>query len=152
TARAPRRSRSPSRPRPDERAVTDEAFRAVVDALARRDLTSAELERRLARAGFEPEAVADAVDRAAEAGYLDGGRVAAERARVLADRNASDAVIRGELARRGVTDDAVEAALAAIPPEVARAEALAQRLGGGPRAARALLRKGYPEEVVARAA
>ncbi len=130
--------------------MTDEAFRAVVDALARRDLTSAELEQRLARAGFEPAACADAVARAVDAGYLDDQRVAAERARRLAERDASDASIRGELERRGVSEGVVEAVLAAITPEAERAERLASRLGGGPRAARSLLRKGYPEDVVER--
>jgi regulatory protein len=131
--------------------VTQDAFGAVVDALARRDLTSAELEQRLARAGFEAESRADAIERAASAGYVDDVRVAAERARRLADRNASDAAIRAELLRRGVEEDAVETALEALPPEQERAERLALRLGGGPRAGRALARKGYPEDVVARA-
>lgn len=130
--------------------MTDEAFRAVVEALARRDLTSAELEQRLARAGFEADACADAVARAAAAGYLDDERVASERVRRLAERDTSDAAIRAELVRRGVPEDAVENGLAAIPPELERAERLAQRLGGGPRAARALVRKGYPEDVVER--
>jgi regulatory protein len=131
--------------------VTQDAFGAAVDALARRDLTSAELEQRLARAGFEAESRADAIERAASAGYVDDVRVAAERARRLADRNASDAAIRAELLRRGVEEDAVETALEALPPEQERAERLALRLGGGPRAGRALARKGYPEDVVARA-
>lgn len=131
--------------------MKDDAFAAVVAALARRDLTAAELEDRLLRVGFGPDVCADALARATAAGYLDDARVAVERARRLAERNASDAAIRAELERRGVGDEAVEAALATVLPETERAERLARRLGGGPRAARALSRKGYPEEVVRRA-
>ncbi len=128
-----------------------DAFGAVVAALARRDLTSAELGHRLRQAGFAPAACNDALARAAEAGYLDDGRVALERVRRLAERGASDAAIRGELRRRGVSDDAAGAALAAIAPETDRAELLAARLGGGVRAARALARKGYPQDAIERA-
>jgi regulatory protein len=131
--------------------VSADALAAVVDALARRDLTSAELEQRLARAGFDAASCAEAMARAADAGYLDDERVAIERTRRLAERGASDASIRDELRRRGVEHDLAEAALAAIEPEPERAERLARRLGSGPRAARALLRKGYPEDVVERA-
>lgn len=131
--------------------MADDAFAAVVDALARRDLTSAELAQRLARAGFEPAACEAALTRAAEAGYLDDERVAIERTRRLAERGASDAAILAELNRRGVEQEVAEAALAAVEPETQRAERLARRLGGGARAARALLRKGYPEEVAERA-
>jgi SOS response regulatory protein OraA/RecX len=130
--------------------VPGDALESVVGALARRDLTSFELEQRLARAGFDATACADALARAADAGYLDDARVALERARHLAERGSSDATIRAELLRRGVSGHELEAALAAIAPEAERAERLASRLGGGLRAARALARKGYPEDVVAR--
>jgi regulatory protein len=132
--------------------VTKDAFGALVDALARRDLTSTELEQRLLRAGFDAEACADAIARAAAAGYLDDARVAVERARRLGERDASDTAIRAELLRRGVGEALVEAALEALPPERERAERLALRLGGGPRAARALARRGYTEDVVERTA
>ena len=131
--------------------MAKDAFGTLVDSLARRDLTSAELERRLLRAGFDPPACSDALARAADAGYLDDARVAFERARRLAERGASDAAIRSELARRGVPAEHVEQALAAVAPVSERASRLAARLGGGPRAARALARKGYPDNVVERA-
>jgi SOS response regulatory protein OraA/RecX len=130
--------------------VAQEAFEVLVDALARADLTSAQLEQRLLRAGFEPEACADALARAADAGYLDDSRVAVERARRLAERDASDEAIRTDLAGRGIRDEQIDLALAAATPEFERAERLAAKLGGGARAARALLRKGYPEDVVER--
>jgi regulatory protein len=131
--------------------VTQDAFGAVVDALARRDLTAAELEERLSRAGFDADACADAMARAAESGYLDDERVARERAWVLAERDSSDAAIRAEFTRRGVPEAVVQAALAALVPEGERAARLARRLGGGPRAARALVRRGFPEDLVERA-
>jgi SOS response regulatory protein OraA/RecX len=130
--------------------VPEDAFEVLVAALARGDLTSAQLEQRLLRAGFEPDACADALTRAADAGYLDDSRVAVERARRLAERDASDQVIRADLAGRGVAEDQIELALAQATPEAARAEHLATRFGGGTRAARALLRKGYPQDVVER--
>jgi SOS response regulatory protein OraA/RecX len=130
--------------------VPKDAFGTLVDALARRDLTSNELERRLLQAGFEPSVCSEALARAFEAGYLDDARVAVERARRLADRSASDAAIRADLERRGISEEHVELALAGLAPEFERAECLAARLGGGPRAARSLARKGYPDDVVER--
>jgi SOS response regulatory protein OraA/RecX len=130
--------------------VPADAFGTIVDALARRDLTSSELEQRLVRAGFDPAACAEALERASEAGYLSDARVALERTRRLAERDSSDAFIRAELRRRGLPGDEIEAALAEVAPELERAERLASRLGGGGRAARALVRKGYPEDVVER--
>lgn len=130
--------------------MPDNAFEVLVAALARGDLTSAQLEQKLLKNGFEPEACADALERAVAAGYLDDTRVAVERTRRLAERNASDEAIRADLAGRGVTDEEIEVALSRVEPEAERAERLATRLGGGARAARALLRKGYPEDVVER--
>ena len=132
--------------------MAEDAFGAIVAALARGDRTSFELEQRLLQTGFDPAACADALVRASEAGYLDDARVAGERARRLADRGSSDAGIRAELERRGLDEEGIEAALAAVAPEALRAERLATRLGGGVRAARALARKGFPEDVVERAA
>jgi SOS response regulatory protein OraA/RecX len=130
--------------------VPEDAFEVLVAALARGDRTSAQLEQRLLKAGFGPEACAEALARAAEAGYLDDTRVALERARRLAERDASDEAIRTDLAGKGVPGHEIELALAQTTPEAERAERLAARLGGGPRAARALLRKGYPEDVIER--
>jgi SOS response regulatory protein OraA/RecX len=130
--------------------MSSDAFATLVDSLARRDLTSTELEQRLLRAGFEPSACAEALARAADAGYLDDSRVALERARVLAERDASDAAIRADLERRGVPEEQIDPAIGAIIPETERATRLAARFGGGLRAARALGRKGYPDDVIER--
>ena len=127
-----------------------DAFGSVVDALARRDLTGHELEARLDRAGFDEDARADALARARDAGYLDDERVARERAGHLAERCASDAAICADLTARGVPEELVSAALRSVPPELDRAATLAAKLGGGPRAARALARKGYAEDTIER--
>ena len=127
-----------------------DAFASVVRALARSDLSAVELDRRLARAGFQADARRAALDRARESGYLDDERVARERARRLADRGSSDTTIRLDLERRGLLADAVESALDHLPPEDERAARLAAKLGGGLRAARALARKGYADDVVER--
>ena len=128
----------------------EDAFATVVRALARSDLSAAELDRRLARSGFDAGVRQEALDRARASGYLDDSRVARERARRLADRGSSDTAIRLDLHRRGLPTRVVESVLDDLPPESERAERLAEKLGGGPRAARALARKGYPEDVVER--
>jgi SOS response regulatory protein OraA/RecX len=130
--------------------VPSDAFAAVVSALARTDLSTAELDRRLARSGFDEPARQHALDRALAAGYLDDARVARERARRLADRGSADAAIRLDLERRGLSPELVEDAVAALPDERERAEQVAARLGGGVRAARALVRKGFADDVVER--
>ena len=79
--------------------MAEDAFGAIVAALARGDRTSFELEQRLLQTGFDPAACADALVRASEAGYLDDARVAGERARRLADRGSSDAGIRAKLVK-----------------------------------------------------
>src|SRR5207302_11372702 len=134
---SPRSRATPRRRRPPEPDVAEDAFGAIVAALARGDRTSFELEQRLVEAGFDAAACADALARASEAGYLDDARVAGERARRLAERRSSDAGIRAELERRGLDEERIEAALAGVTPEALRAERLATRLGGGARAARA---------------
>lgn len=124
------------------------AFEAGVRALARRDLTSSELERRLARAGFPEADRQQAVARLRSAGYLDDGRAATERARVLAERGFGNAAIAADLSSRGTSSDALADVLASLEPELDRARGLAVALGGGLRSARTLSRKGFSREVV----
>lgn len=125
-----------------------DALEAAVEALARRDLTEREVLDRLARLGISQEERADAVVRLRRAGYLDDAKVAAERAARLAGRGQGDAAIRHELTRRGVPEVIVVDAMAALEPEVVRAARLVEQLGHGPRAARALARKGFAHESI----
>jgi regulatory protein len=115
-------------------------------ALAHRDLSAQELAERLARRGVEEHERADAVERLAQAGYVDDSRFAAGRARVLAERGLGDAAIRADLEQRGVAAAETGDALGALEPEAERARREADRLGGGPRARRALVRRGFAEE------
>jgi regulatory protein len=124
------------------------AFEAGIRALARRDLTEAEVEDRLDRAGFAEEDRRQAIARLQAAGYLDDRRAACERARVLAGRGLGDLAIAADLARRGASAEAQADALASLEPELERARRLAARLGPGPRGAHGLVRKGFTEEAV----
>lgn len=72
------------------------------------------------------------------------------RAAHLAERGYGDAWIRADLARQGVPSQLIEDAVGSLPPEAERAAALVPRLGGGPRAARALPRRGFDHEAVER--
>ena len=84
-------------------------------------------------------------------GYVDDGRYAASRAEALAARGQGDAAIRFDLRGRGLDTDAVDAALATLPPEAERAAELADRLGRTPKTAARLRRKGFSGEAVEQA-
>lgn len=118
-------------------------------ALGRRDLSEQELDARLRRAGFTPDARSSASELLARAGILDDGRFARSRARQLAERGHGDGAIRWDLEQRGVAAEQVEHALLAVEPERARAERLVAERGRGPATARLLARRGFSEDVVA---
>ena len=120
----------------------------AAQALARRDLTVAELDQRLARAGVPNEARDGVLERLRDARYLDDRRVALNRATRLAERRLGDAAIRADLARRGLPSDVVAEAVNQLEPEEARARRLVVTLGGGARAARVLARKGFAVETI----
>lgn len=126
------------------------ALEAAIQALARRDLSAAELDARLERAGVSAEERAVTLARLVDAGYLDDARVTGERVRVLAVRGWGDAAIRHDLARRGVAGGLVQGALEAVGDEADRARELVGRLGRGPKVARALARKGFSSETIER--
>ena len=90
-----------------ERAI-DLAYKAV----ARRDLTVAELRARLVRKHVSPEAIDDAVAELEETGFLDDARYArqfAEDKREL-DRWGSDRIAT-DLRRRGIAPQLIDAAV-----------------------------------------
>ena len=132
-----------------ENAEAVAAVEAALRALRHRDLSTRELDERLRAEGFgEPEREA-ALESLARTGLLDDGRYAAGRARSLAARGAADAYIRHALRSAGVGADELEDALAELEPERERARAIVVRRGAGPKTARYLRGKGFPEEVVA---
>ncbi len=123
-----------------------EATEVALRALRHRDRSRQDLEERLARAGIPPEEREEALDGLAAAGLLSDERFAHERARSLADRNAGDALIRGELRRHGIPDEVVSAALDELEAEVERAVRIFRQRGGGDRALRYLAGKGFARD------
>ena len=120
----------------------------AASVLGRRDLSRAELEERLGRAGVAPAVRAEAVDRLSDAGALDDERLARRRAEVLAERGAGDLLVQHDLASRGISEEIVAAAVALLEPENVRADRIVERRGPGPKTARYLARKGFSEEAI----
>jgi regulatory protein len=120
--------------------MSDDAFEAAAAALRHADRSRAELDERLARAGFDEEARHSALERLQEVGWLDDGRTAAGRAASLAARGYGDAYIRADLTRRGLAaDEAIEG----LEPEPERARRHAAR------GAAWLARRGFDFDVAA---
>jgi len=120
-------------------------------SLRHRDRSTHEVDDRLARAGVDEEQRAETLATLARLGYVDDRRFAAGRAADLARRGWGDDAIRVRLEEAGVGGEEIEAALAAVEPESARAAELVARDGASPRTARRLLAKGFAEDVVAAA-
>ena len=127
-----------------------EATELALRALRHRDRSRRDLDERLERAGIPAEERADALDELAEAGLLSDDRFAEARARGLAARNASDALIRTDLRRHGIPDALVGQVLAGLEPEKARAARIFEQRGGGDRALRYLAGKGFAREALER--
>jgi SOS response regulatory protein OraA/RecX len=101
------------------RALTD-----AVRALRHRDLSRRRLDERLARRGAGADARADALATLERSGLVDDARVAASRARTLAERGYGDAAIRFALEGEQLAPELVEQALAALEPERERVKTL----------------------------
>ena len=86
-----KRTRSPKRP--DVTGTPAGAVAVATRALARRELSVAELRIRLARAGFSEDEVEHAIEQLRHTGYQSDERTARERARTLAERCLGDAAI-----------------------------------------------------------
>jgi SOS response regulatory protein OraA/RecX len=111
------------------RELARELRRAKALAVATRSLATSsrsrrELERRLDRAGHTASAREDAVAGLARAGLLDDTRLAEARAELLARRGYGDAGIRADLQRRLISADIAADAVAALEPELERAQRL----------------------------
>jgi regulatory protein len=113
-----------------------------------RDRSRGELDARLARAGIAADARADALDTLERVGYVDDARLAAARAATLAGRGYGDEAIRHDLAGHELGAEAIEAGLAALEPEAARAVELVARLGRTRKAAAQLARKGFGRDAL----
>lgn len=127
------------------------AVEAALRALRAGDRSAAELDRRLAARGAEPEERREVLDLLERVGYVNDERFALGRARVLAERGSGDALIRDDLERRGITGDAIEAALASLEPEDVRAALIASARGSSVKTARYLAARGFGEDAVSAA-
>lgn len=125
-----------------------EARAKAVRVVARRDVSERELELRLERANVAPAERAEALERLVRAGAVDDGRFARTRAEALAGRGAGDALIRHDLAERGVSAELVAEAIDALEPEPVRAARIVARRGASPKTSRYLARKGFAAESV----
>ena len=130
--------------------MSEKATELALRALRHRDRSRRDLDRRLERAGIPAAEREQALDALAEAGLLSDARYAEARARVLVARGAGDELIRRDLAQEGIEEEAVESVLAALPPEVERAERLFTRRGADGTALRYLAAKGFSAESLER--
>jgi regulatory protein len=99
--------------RPSNPSSADAAYAAALKKLARQPQSRATLAQKLERQGFEPAAVATALDRAAQDGYLDDR----EYAQSLVRRRAGSrgyALIAQELRAKGVEDEDASTALDSV--------------------------------------
>jgi len=128
------------------------ALRTAARALRARDHTVASLEARLDRRAVPAAARRDAIRALEAAGLVDDARFAASRAETLAARGWGDAAVRADLERHGVAERLAVRAVAELPPERERAEAVVVRRGTGPKTARYLAARGFDPDVAADAA
>jgi SOS response regulatory protein OraA/RecX len=125
------------------------ARETALRALRHRDLSVAELERRLEERGFAASEREETIGALRRTGLLDDRRFAESRASVLAERGAGDGLVRHELERAGIESELVDEAVSLLEPEADRARRVVDRRGPGPRTARYLSGKGFGEETVA---
>ena len=134
----------------DEHGI-EAARRQALEALAGRDLLSAELESRLMRSGGATAAAATVLAELRGSGLLDDHRVALDRVRRWRRDGRSDADIRARLSTAGLDDHAIDTVLARavaaasdspdadrdpglppeLPPELAAAVTAVGRRGRG---------------------
>jgi regulatory protein len=129
-----------------------DATELALRALRHRGRSRHELEQRLDRAGVTPDERSAVLDRLTEVGLLSDDRFAEERASTLAQRGASDALIRRDLRRQGVEHAAVEHAIGQLAAEDERAARVFRTRGGGPKALRYLAGRGFASETLERLA
>ena len=125
-----------------------EARNAALAALGRRDHTAAGLTARLAARGVASATRAATVETLGRAGLVDDARFARDRAAVLAERGAGDAMIRDDLERQGVPRELADDAVAGLEPESGRAARIVEAQGNTPRTLRRLAAKGFGREAL----
>jgi regulatory protein len=125
------------------------ALETSLRALHHRDLSTAQLERRLEDRGYDERERSDALATLLRTGLLDDERFAVARATSLAARGAGNALIRDDLERAGVPRELADAAVGSLEDESVRARRIVERRGPGPKTARYLGGKGFADEAIA---
>jgi SOS response regulatory protein OraA/RecX len=125
-----------------------EALTKATRMLARRPLSRALLEDRLERKGVAPAALEEAVEVLEQAQYLNDHSYALERARSLAERGYGDASVRYVLEQERVDSELIEEAVAALAPELERAQALLIGARDRQRTLRRLPTRGFSAETL----
>jgi regulatory protein len=146
------------------KAVALELRRAAMDLLARREHARAELLGKLQRRFPEAEAVfAEVLDQLTVDGLLNDERFCEAYVRYRRSRGAGPLLIRQELRRKGVAAHTLQTCLDSAAPEwldTLRAMIVKKSGGSLPHAServarqklyRAMLAKGYPADMIARA-
>ncbi len=125
-----------------------EARGQALRALRFRDHTVASLDQRLAERGAAPRVRRETLAAAERAGLVDDGRLARERATLLAGRGFGNGMIAADLEHRGVPDGEIRAALALLEPEPDRVARIIEARGRTVATARHLAAKGFSEEAL----
>jgi SOS response regulatory protein OraA/RecX len=124
------------------------ALAAATRSLAAGDRSRQALQRRLAEAGHSAAARENALAALGRAGLVDDGRLALNRAELLARRGYGDAAIRADLSRRLVADEAAADAVAALEPERDRVHGLLAGQTVTPGLLRRLAARGFSDDTL----
>jgi SOS response regulatory protein OraA/RecX len=127
---------------------TAEALALAGDTLRRRDVSQHRLSERLRRAGIAPAVEANVLATLVDTGAVDDARLAAARARSLAERGWGDLAIAARLDGERISEPEARAAIAELEPEMKRASRLAAGAGDHRKAWRLLSRRGFDPETV----
>ena len=127
--------------------MPDDAVEQALRALRHRERTARQVDAHLAARGFGEQDREAAIEALARTGLVDDGRFAESRAAMLANKGASDALIRHDLDAAGVDRESVESALVALEDEPTRARRVVERRGASPRTVRYLVAKGFPMDI-----
>jgi SOS response regulatory protein OraA/RecX len=128
--------------------MADDALEVAMRALRHRDLSMADVDRKLAAQGYDDGARAQALETLRRTGLADDRRFAESRAAVLASRGSGDAHIRYELERAGVEAELVRDVVGSLEPEEVRAQRVVERRGSSPKTMRYLATRGFASETL----
>ena len=107
----------------------EKALQKAYRLLALRSHSEMELAAKLRAGGFDEPVIASALVKCREMGYLDDGRYARQRARLLAlDRLLGDRRIAADLREKGISETLSREAIAAAREEIGAAEAIRRHL------------------------